>query len=461
MFGGLAINLADCSAEHALGHGLGGVYGLPHGLAVGLLLAECLETNRPARVEELERIGEALGEPADDARDGTRGIRAVRRVLAEAGFPVLLRRRRRRRADGRPRRDLARRLLPDDESGGVGCGRGRGRVPARARRHGPVISTMSGVAGTAPLRDRFLAPALMGVVNVTPDSFSDGGRFLDPDAAIEEGLRHAAEGAAVVDVGGESTRPGSEGISRRAGAGARAAGDRGHPRGASDVAISIDTSKAEVADAAIRAGAVDGQRRDRAAAIPEMAALVAAVGVDLCLMHMLGTPRTMQDDPRYDDVVAEVGRLALRPRRAGLRRRRRARADLRRPGHRLRQDTSAHNLSLIAHARRDRRPLRPPVLIGAVAQELPGAHHGRHGSRPHRRHRRGERRGRPARRLHAARARRRRPPRRARRRRRDRSRGERRARGRGRDRRPGGLRPPRRAGRGAGARASASSSTSA
>jgi alcohol dehydrogenase len=88
MFGGLAINLADCSAEHALGHGLGGVYGLPHGLAVGLLLAECLETNRPARVEELERIGEALGEPADDARDGTRGIRAVRRILADVGFPV-------------------------------------------------------------------------------------------------------------------------------------------------------------------------------------------------------------------------------------------------------------------------------------------------------------------------------------------------------------------------------------
>ncbi|MDX6378089.1 MAG: choline dehydrogenase [Gaiellaceae bacterium] len=88
MFGGLAINLADCSAEHALGHGLGGVYGLPHGLAVGLLLAECLETNRPARIEELERIGEALGEPADDARDGSRGIRAVRRVLADAGFPV-------------------------------------------------------------------------------------------------------------------------------------------------------------------------------------------------------------------------------------------------------------------------------------------------------------------------------------------------------------------------------------
>jgi alcohol dehydrogenase len=87
-FGGLAINLADCSAEHALGHGLGGVYGIPHGLGVGLTLAECLETNRAERVEELERIAEALGEPDDGSGDGTRGIRAVRRVLREVGFPV-------------------------------------------------------------------------------------------------------------------------------------------------------------------------------------------------------------------------------------------------------------------------------------------------------------------------------------------------------------------------------------
>ena len=101
MFGGLAINLADCSAEHALGHGLGGVYGLPHGLAVGLLLAECLETNRPARVEELERIGEALGRarrrrrrrharhprrpPACWPRPGSRSPRAS--ASATSGWP--------------------------------------------------------------------------------------------------------------------------------------------------------------------------------------------------------------------------------------------------------------------------------------------------------------------------------------------------------------------------------------
>ncbi len=86
--GGLAINLADCSAEHALAHGLAGLHHLPHGLAVGLMLAECLETNRPARVEELERIADALGHPAGGAGDGRRGIEAVRALLASVAFPV-------------------------------------------------------------------------------------------------------------------------------------------------------------------------------------------------------------------------------------------------------------------------------------------------------------------------------------------------------------------------------------
>ena len=144
----------------------------------------------------------------------------------------------------------------------------------------------------------------MGVVNVTPDSFSDGGQFLDPDAAVEQGRRLVAEGADIVDVGGESTRPGSGGVSaeeelRRvlpvveglAGTGAT---------------ISIDTSKAAVAEAALDAGAgyvndVTAFRGD-----PGLAGVVAGRGVDCCLMHMLGSPRTMQDDPRYDDVVADV-----------------------------------------------------------------------------------------------------------------------------------------------------------
>jgi dihydropteroate synthase len=166
------------------------------------------------------------------------------------------------------------------------------------------------------LRERFPAPAVMGIVNVTPDSFSDGGRFLAPDDAIAHGLRLVAEGADLLDVGGESTRPGSdpvpadvelarvlpvvEALAARAG-----------------VPISIDTTKASVARAALAAGAsmvndVSAFRGD-----PDMAAVVAEAGVAVCLMHMLGRPKTMQDDPRYDDVVSEVAAfLAERARAA-------------------------------------------------------------------------------------------------------------------------------------------------
>src|SRR4051794_33720826 len=144
----------------------------------------------------------------------------------------------------------------------------------------------------------------MGVVNVTPDSFSDGGRYLDPGAAVEHGRRLAAEGAQILDVGGESTRPGAEDVPaaeelRRvlpvveglAGAGPT---------------VSIDTSKAAVAEAALDAGAgfvndVTAFRGD-----PDLAGLVAERAVACCLMHMLGTPRTMQHDPRYAHVLPEV-----------------------------------------------------------------------------------------------------------------------------------------------------------
>jgi dihydropteroate synthase len=147
---------------------------------------------------------------------------------------------------------------------------------------------------------------IMGVVNVTPDSFSDGGAFLDRDAAVNHGLRLAFEGADLVDVGGESTRPGADPVPEREELdrvipvieGIRAANDA--------VRISIDTSKAAVAAAALDAGAdyvndVTALRGD-----PDMAPLVAERGVDVCLMHMLGTPRTMQSEARYDDVVADV-----------------------------------------------------------------------------------------------------------------------------------------------------------
>jgi dihydropteroate synthase len=147
---------------------------------------------------------------------------------------------------------------------------------------------------------------IMGVVNVTPDSFSDGGAFLDRDAAVAHGLRLAFEGADLLDIGGESTRPGADPVP----AGKEL--DRVIPviegiRAENDaVRISIDTSKAEVAAAALDAGAdyvndVTALRGD-----PDMAPLVAERGVDVCLMHMIGTPRTMQSEARYDDVVADV-----------------------------------------------------------------------------------------------------------------------------------------------------------
>ena len=146
---------------------------------------------------------------------------------------------------------------------------------------------------------------VMGVVNVTPDSFSDGGRYLDPDAAVAHALALAGEGADILDFGGESTRPGAEPVpaeeERR-----RVAPVIERVAAGCSAQLSIDTSKATVAEAAIAAGAtlvndVTALRGD-----PEMAALVADRGVECCLMHMLGEPRTMQLDPHYEDVVAEV-----------------------------------------------------------------------------------------------------------------------------------------------------------
>ncbi len=150
-------------------------------------------------------------------------------------------------------------------------------------------------------------PIVMGVLNVTPDSFSDGGLYLSPSAAIEHGRELAAEGAALVDVGGESTRPGAEPVAedeelRRVVPVIERLVQHG-------LAVSVDTRRLRVAEAALQAGArvVNDVSAFRTA--PELAALVASSGAICCLMHMLGEPRTMQDDPRYDDVVAEVKRF--------------------------------------------------------------------------------------------------------------------------------------------------------
>jgi dihydropteroate synthase len=153
-----------------------------------------------------------------------------------------------------------------------------------------------------PIEERFPRPSVMGVVNVTPDSFSDGGAHLDPDAATAAARRMLDEGAAIVDVGGESTRPGSEGVTleeelRRVVPVLERL--RGSP-------VSIDTAKAEVARRALDLGAelvndVTALRGDA-----RMAEVVAEADAYVCLMHMQGEPRTMQLAPTYDDVVSEV-----------------------------------------------------------------------------------------------------------------------------------------------------------
>lgn len=181
-------------------------------------------------------------------------------------------------------------------------------------------------------------PKVMGVLNVTPDSFSDGGRYLDPDHALAHGLAMVAEGADMVDVGGESSRPGASPVP--------AAEERARvvpviEALAPHVRVSVDTAKAEVAEAAIGAGA--SIVNDISA---ELWPLAAEAGVGYVAMHMQGTPATMQEDPRYEDVASEVfGFLAALARRA-------AEAGVGElwvdPGIGFGK-TVAHNLALLAH----------------------------------------------------------------------------------------------------------------
>ena len=142
----------------------------------------------------------------------------------------------------------------------------------------------------------------MGVLNVTPDSFSDGGRFVDPGDAVAHGLQLVAEGAALVDVGAESTRPGAASVS------VDEELERVEPvlEGLRGVAVSIDTSKAEVARRALEVGAVLVNDVTALRGDPAMAEVVASGDAFLCLMHMQGEPRTMQVAPHYDDVVGDV-----------------------------------------------------------------------------------------------------------------------------------------------------------
>jgi dihydropteroate synthase len=222
-------------------------------------------------------------------------------------------------------------------------------------------------------------PAVMGIVNVTPDSFSDGGQFLDAGRAIEHGLALAAAGAAILDVGGESTRPGAQPVPtdeqrRRIVPVIRRLAAEALER----VAISVDTGDASVAAAALDAGATI-VNDITAGRDPAMMPLVAEAGAGYVFMHMQGTPATMQADPHYDDVVAEVG--------AFLAERREAARAAGIPAGELMADpglgfgkTVAHNLTLLARLGDIVEAAGVPVLVGpsrkgfiGVAGGAPGA----------------------------------------------------------------------------------------
>ncbi len=153
------------------------------------------------------------------------------------------------------------------------------------------------------LEERFPRPSVMGVLNVTPDSFSDGGVHLDPDVAAAAARRMVEDGAAIVDVGGESTRPGAGGVS--------VAEELARvipvlERLGGEIPLSIDTTKAEVARTALEHGAILVNDVTALRGDPDLAGVIADAGAYLCLMHMQGEPRTMQEAPRYTDVAAEV-----------------------------------------------------------------------------------------------------------------------------------------------------------
>lgn len=215
-------------------------------------------------------------------------------------------------------------------------------------------------------------PVIMGVLNVTPDSFSDGGKFLDAAAAVAHGVRMVEEGAAIIDVGGESTRPGADPVS------AEEEIRRVVPiieklRAQTNAIISVDTSKPQVMRAAAEAGA--GLLNDvRAFSEPYALEAAAATQCALCVMHMQGDPRTMQLAPHYDDVVGEVKAFLVERveacRAAGV------------PADRIAIDpgfgfgkTFEHNLDLLRHLRK----LGPewPIIVGLSRKSFVGRITGR------------------------------------------------------------------------------------
>lgn len=212
------------------------------------------------------------------------------------------------------------------------------------------------------------APRIMGIVNVTPDSFSDGGQFFSRDAALRQALKLVEDGADILDIGGESTRPGSDPVA------VQEEIDRVAPAieaisAEVDVPISIDTLKADVMRAAVSAGA--GLINDVNALRSEGALQAAAeLDVPVCLMHMQGTPQTMQQEPHYEDVVAEVEQFLLERievcEQAGIK----ADKIMLDPGFGFGK-RARHNLRLMKHLSRFTR-LPYPVLVGVSRKSIIG-----------------------------------------------------------------------------------------
>jgi dihydropteroate synthase len=202
----------------------------------------------------------------------------------------------------------------------------------------------------------------MGVVNVTPDSFSDGGLYLDAPAAIAHARGLVAEGADILDVGGESTRPGAEPVSGEQELRRVLPVLEGIAAAGTGVQVSIDTSKASVARAALDAGASLVNDVSAFRADPEMAGLVADSGAECCLMHMLGEPRTMQQDPRYGDVVDDVKAFLSERLTFAVREGVSERRVLLDPGIGFGK-TVAHNLELLRRLD-ELLPLGRPIVIG-------------------------------------------------------------------------------------------------
>lgn len=219
----------------------------------------------------------------------------------------------------------------------------------------------------------FGSPRVMGILNVTPDSFSDGGRFVDLDDALRQAEQMAEQGADIIDVGGESTRPGAAAVGLDEEM-ARVLPVIERLRAALDLPLSIDTSKPEVMRAAVAAGAA---MINDVSALHAPGAIEAAAetGAAVCLMHMQGEPRTMQSSPQYDDVVADIlkyldGRIAACV--AGGVARGRLLVD---PGFGFGK-TLAHNLALLGGLERFRE-LGLPVLVGISRKSMLGAVTGR------------------------------------------------------------------------------------